>query len=243
MSDKVICIFDGVMRSNRPIIDVIIPAFNEEKSIGHVVEDIPKDWVRHILVCNNASTDSTAEVARARGAKVIDAPQKGYGNACLAGMDAITKMSPPDIVVFLDGDYSDHPEELPKLVAPIIEHGMDLVIGSRAKGDLEKGAMQPQQIFGNWLATHLIKTFYRVEFSDLGPFRAVAYPALLKMGMEDRNFGWTVEMQVKAAKLGLKCTEVPVTYRKRIGVSKVSGTLTGTLRAGHKIIWTIFKYL
>jgi glycosyltransferase involved in cell wall biosynthesis len=231
------------MSSARPIIDVIIPAFNEEKSIGHVIADIPKEWVRQILVCNNGSTDATAEVAEAAGARVIDAPQKGYGNACLAGMAEIAQMSHPDIIVFLDGDYSDHPEELPLVVAPIIDQEVDLVIGSRAKGNLEKGSMQPQQIFGNWLATHLIKTFYKVEFSDLGPFRAVTYPALMKMKMEDKNFGWTVEMQVKAAKLGLKCAEVPVTYRRRIGVSKVSGTLSGTVRAGQKIIWTIFKHL
>lgn len=227
-------------------IDVIIPAYNEEKSIGNVLQDIPKDLVREIIVCNNASTDNTKAIALANGATVVDQPEKGYGNACLKGIGYLKEKSieeQPDIVVFLDGDYSDHPEEMPKLVQPITEDGMDMVIGSRSMGKLQKGAMMPQQIFGNWLATTLIKFFYNYQFTDLGPFRAITWKQLMAIDMQDRDFGWTVEMQVKAAKFGLKCTEVPMTYRKRIGVSKVSGTVRGTILAGHKILWTIFKLL
>ncbi len=228
------------------IIDVIIPAYNEEKSIGNVLRDIPKELVRDIIVCNNASTDNTKAVALANGAIVVDQPEKGYGNACLKGIGYLKEKAveeQPDIVVFLDGDYSDHPEEMPKLIQPITEEGMDMVIGSRSMGTLEKGAMMPQQIFGNWLATTLIKFFYNYQFTDLGPFRAITWKQLMAIDMQDRDFGWTVEMQVKAAKFGLKCTEVPMTYRKRIGVSKVSGTVRGTILAGHKILWTIFKLL
>ena len=229
----------------RPVIDVIIPAYNEEESIGKVVADIPKEWVRHILVCNNASTDNTKSVAKAGGAIVVDQPLKGYGNACLKGMEYIAnlpKEAHPDIIVFLDGDYSDHPEEIPSLIKPLLE-GHDMVIGSRALGNLEQGAMMPQQIFGNWLATTLIRLFYNYQFTDLGPFRAIKYDKLMEINMQDRDFGWTVEMQVKAAKLKMKCTEVPVTYRRRIGISKVSGTIKGSILAGHKILWTIFKLL
>lgn len=230
----------------KPIIDVIIPAYNEEESIGLVVADIPKEWVREVIVCNNASTDQTKAVAEAGGATVLDQPQKGYGSACLKGI-AYVKSKPeteqPDIIVFLDGDYSDHPEELPNLVQPIVENDVDLVIGSRALGNMESGAMMPQQVFGNWLATSLIRLFYRYEFTDLGPFRAIKWKQLLAINMEDPDFGWTVEMQVKAAKFKLRCTEVPVTYRRRVGVSKVSGTIRGTILAGHKILWTIFKLL
>lgn len=225
-------------------IDVLIPAFNEEASIGKVIDEIPKSVVQEIIVCNNASTDNTKKVALAHGATVVDQPLKGYGNACLKGI-AYLKSKPkaeqPEIVVFLDGDYSDYPEELPSLVHPVTAEGMDLVIGSRALGDLEKGAMMPQQIFGNWLATNLIRLIYGYNFTDLGPFRAIKYDQLLAIDMQDTNFGWTVEMQVKAAKMKLNCTEVPVRYRKRIGVSKVSGTIRGTLMAGYKILWTIFK--
>lgn len=228
------------------VIDVIIPAYNEEQSIGNVLRDIPGDWVREVIVCNNASTDRTAEVAMEQGATVVDQPKKGYGSACLKGLEYLQNKSPedrPDIVVFLDGDYSDHPEEIRLLVEPILEKGMDMVIGSRALGNMERGAMQPQQIFGNWLATNLIRFFYKYEFTDLGPFRAIRYDKLIAIDMQDPDFGWTVEMQVKAAKYKLKSMEVPVTYRKRIGVSKVSGTIRGTILAGHKILWTIFKLL
>jgi len=231
-------------RYMNPKIDVIIPAYNEEKSISHVLNDIPWDLVREVIVCNNNSKDNTAEVAREGGATVVDQPIAGYGNACLKGLEHIAKKNEsPDIVVFLDGDYSDYPQEMYSLIQPIVQEEVDLVIGSRALGNMEKGAMQPQQIFGNWLATNLIKLFYKVVFTDLGPFRAIRYSSLLDIRMEDKDFGWTVEMQVKAAKMGLRCTEVPVNYRQRIGVSKVSGTIKGTLLAGHKIIWTIFKLL
>lgn len=225
-------------------IDVIIPAYNEEKSIGSVISDIPSDLVREVIVCNNNSTDNTRDVAIEYGAFVLDENRKGYGSACLKGMDYIAQKDiKPDIVVFLDGDYSDHPDEMPALIQPILEQDMDMVIGSRALGTLERGAMQPQQIFGNWLATNLIRLLYGYEFTDLGPFRAIKYESLLSLEMADPDFGWTVEMQVKAAKQKMKCTEVPVKYRRRIGVSKVSGTLKGTVLAGHKILWTIFKLL
>lgn len=229
----------------QPIIDVIIPAYNEEESIGKVVADIPKELIRDILVCNNASTDNTKSVAIAGGAIVLDQPLKGYGNACLKGIEYLKNRpdnEKPDIVVFLDGDYSDHPEEMNKLVNALL-NGNDLVIGSRALGNMESGAMMPQQVFGNWLATNLIRIFYNYQFTDLGPFRAIWYDKLIEIDMKDRDFGWTVEMQVKAAKHKLKCTEVPVTYRRRIGISKVSGTIKGTILAGHKILWTIFKLL
>ena len=180
---------------NKPVIDIIIPAYNEEKSILHVINDIPKDWVRDIIVCNNASTDKTAEVAKAHGATVVNQPLKGYGNACLAGMAYVAaKTVKPDIIVFLDGDYSDHPEELPLVVAPITEGVADMVIGSRATGNRESGSMTPQQVFGNWLATFLIRLFFGFRFTDLGPFRAIRYDKLLDINMIDKNFGWTVEM-------------------------------------------------
>ncbi len=226
------------------IIDVIIPAYNEEKSIPLVLGDIPSNWVREVIVCNNASKDQTAEVAQKAGATVVLQMQKGYGSACLKGIEHLqSKSVKPDIVVFLDADYSDHPEELPNLVRPILEENIDMVIGSRALGEMEEGSMTPQQIFGNWLATNLIRLFYNYNFTDLGPFRAIKYDKLMELQMEDPDFGWTVEMQVKAAKMKFRCTEIPVTYRKRIGVSKISGTIKGTILAGHKILWTIFKLL
>ncbi len=228
---------------SNPIVDVVIPAYNEEGSIGKVVSDIPKHLVRHIIVGNNGSTDKTKAVATAAGAVVVDEPRSGYGNACLAGMDYVAQLKvQPDILAFIDGDYSDYPEQI-TLLLDQIKSGHDLVIGSRALGDLQKGSMTPAQLFGNWLATNLIRLIYKVEFTDLGPFRAVRYEKLMEMKMADRDFGWTVEMQVKAAKLGMSCTEVAVDYRKRIGVSKVSGTIKGTILAGHKILWTIFKLI
>lgn len=211
-----------------------------------MVKEIPRSWVRDIIVCNNNSKDNTAQVARDAGAVVVDQPRPGYGSACLKGMEYIAARplaEYPDIVVFVDGDHSDYPEQLPDLINPILNDGADMVIGSRALGDLEPGSMQPQQIFGNWLATTLIKLIYRTEFTDLGPFRAIRYDQLLALEMNDPDFGWTVEMQVKAAKAGIRCVEVPVRYRNRIGVSKVSGTLRGTILAGHKILWTIFKLI
>ncbi len=230
----------------QPIIDVIIPAYNEEESIGFVVSDISKELVRDIIVCNNNSKDRTAEVAKKEGAIVVDQARPGYGSACLKGMEYIAakpKSEQPDIVVFIDGDYSDYGEEMIYVVRPIIDEDYDMVIGSRALGASEKGAMQAQQIFGNWLATSLIRLFYKYEFTDLGPFRAMKYDKLLALEMADPDFGWTVEMQVKAAKMKMRCIEVPVRYRIRIGVSKVSGTIRGTILAGHKILWTIFKLL
>ena len=228
----------------KAVIDVIIPAYNEERSISLVLADMPWDMVREVIVCNNASTDNTACVARKGGATVVDQPRKGYGSACLKGMEYIRQKpaeEQPDIVAFLDADYSDYPEEMEDVVRPLLEEDQDLVIGSRALGNMEAGAMMPQQVFGNWLATNLIRLFYNYRFTDLGPFRAVKWQQLLELNMEDPDFGWTVEMQVKAAKQGLKCTEVPVRYRRRVGVSKVSGTIRGTILAGHKILWTIFK--
>lgn len=225
------------------IVDVIIPAYNEEASIASVLGDIPA-WVRHVVVVNNNSSDNTKVVAAAAGGIVVDEEVPGYGKACLRGIDHINALAEkPDIVVFLDGDYSDHPQEMDQVVAPIIDQDVDLVIGSRALGDMEAGAMMPQQIFGNWLATTLIKLIYKYEFTDLGPFRAIKYDTLIDLDMQDEDFGWTVEMQVKAAKYKLNCQEVPVSYRKRIGVSKISGTVKGTIKAGHKIIWTIFKLI
>ena len=227
-----------------PIVDLIIPAYNEEESIGLVINDIPKDQVRDIIVCNNNSTDLTEKRATEAGATVVLAQKKGYGSACLKGLEYISQKEVlPDIVVFLDGDYSDHPEQIPDLVGPIINQKLDMVIGSRALGNLEDGAMMPQQIFGNWLATSLIKLIYGYEFTDLGPFRALRYDKLLELEMKGQDFGWTVEMQVKAAKMKFNCTEIPVHYRKRVGVSKVSGTIKGTILAGHKILWTIFKLI
>ena len=231
---------------DHPNIYVIIPAYNEEESISKVVRDIPKGLVKEVVVCNNASTDRTAENAAAEGAVVVNQPLKGYGNACLKGLEYIatkTGSERPEIVVFLDGDYSDYPEQMPEVLAPILDNQADMVIGSRATGTREKGSMMPQQIFGNWLATTLIKMLYRVEFTDLGPFRAIRYDSLLEIDMQDKTFGWTVEMQVKAAKLKLRCAEVPVRYRQRIGVSKVTGTVKGSIMAGYKILWTIFKLL
>lgn len=226
----------------KAIIDVIIPALNEADSVGKVIRDIPKDLVRYILVCNNGSTDQTAEVAKSAGALVLEQPLRGYGNACLKGMEYLALQTvSPDIVVFLDADYSDYPEEMTELIRPVLEESMDLVIGSRALGAREAGSMMPQQRFGNWLATSIIRRIYGYRFTDLGPFRAIRYSALLEIGMRDRNYGWTVEMQVRAAQKKMRCVEVPVRYRRRIGVSKVSGTVKGTIMAGYKILWTIVK--
>ncbi|RUA37409.1 MAG: glycosyltransferase family 2 protein [Bacteroidetes bacterium] len=226
------------------IITVIIPAFNEENAVGKVVKAIPKDWVKEIVVVNNNSTDKTREAAEQEGALVLDQPIKGYGNACLKGIEYVkSKADKPDIIVFLDADYSDYPEQLPELVKPILEEKMDMVIGSRALGEREGGSMTFPQVFGNWLATRLILLFYGYRFTDLGPFRAIRWDKLMEMNMQDKTFGWTVEMQVKAAKMKMKCTEVPMAYRNRIGKSKVSGTVYGTVMAGYKILYTIFKYL
>lgn len=224
------------------IVDVIIPAFNEEKSIAKVLGEIPA-LVRHVVVANNNSTDRTAEVASTAGAQVVFEPQKGYGKACLTAMDWIKQQEiQPDIVVFLDGDFSDYPEELELLIAPIASGKADFVLGSRSLGQREAGSMTIPQVFGNGLAITLMRWMYGAKFSDLGPFRAIHWKKLLGLGMVDQNFGWTIEMQIKAHQAGLRYRELPVRYRKRIGVSKVSGTLKGVIGAGYKIIFTIFKY-
>ena len=224
------------------IIKVIIPAFNEADSIAHVIHDLPKS-VSEILVINNASTDATVENARKAGATVLTETKKGYGYACLCGLDYIAKQSKqPDIIVFIDGDYSDYPEELDKIVAPIIENDLDFVVGARKKSLREEGSMTPQQVFGNQLATFLMRLFFGSKFTDLGPFRAIKYESLKELKMEDKTYGWTVEMQLKILRKKMAYTEVPVRYKKRIGVSKVSGTVKGTIFAGVKILGWIFKY-
>ena len=226
----------------KPIIKVIIPAYNEQNSIAKVINDIPK-IVDEVIVINNNSSDNTEINARKAGATVLIERRKGYGYACLKGMDYIAKQkTKPEIVVFLDGDYSDYPEQLTAIIDPIIKDNIDFVIGSRVKELREDGAMTPQQIFGNWLATSLMKLFFGAKFTDLGPFRAIKYNKLLALKMEDKTYGWTVEMQLKALKQKLNYTEVPVKYRNRIGVSKVSGTVKGSIFAGIKILSWIFKY-
>ena len=225
-------------------IKVIIPAYNEESSITKVIKDIPT-LVDEIIVVNNNSTDQTEQNAAEAGATVLTEPRKGYGYACLKGMDYIANLKAPqhpDIIVFLDGDYSDYPEQLTQLVAPIINDKIDFVIGSRVKKYRELGSMTPQQVFGNWLATFLMRLFFNAKYTDLGPFRAIKYKKLVQLKMEDKTYGWTVEMQLKAIKKGYSYTEIPMKYRNRIGVSKVSGTLKGTIFAGMKILGWIFKY-
>ena len=223
-------------------IKVIIPAYNEETSIGKVIKDLPT-FVNEIIVVNNNSTDATSKIALETGATVLSEPNPGYGNACLKGIDYIQQQKTgTDIVVFLDGDYSDYPEELTKIVAPIIENNIDFVLGSRIKKLREKGAMQPQQIFGNWLATFLMRLFFKSKFTDLGPFRAIKFDTLMGLKMKDPTYGWTVEMQLKILKQRLSYEEIAVKYRNRIGVSKVSGTLKGSIFAGIKILTWIFKY-
>ena len=226
------------------LVSVIIPAFNEENGVGQVIQEIPKDLLAEIIVVNNASTDNTEKIARDAGATVLRESTRGYGRACLKGIDYLKKKGvKPSIVIFLDADHSDYPEEMRELIKPILEDKADLVIGSRALGQKESGSMTPQQIFGNWLATRLLRVLYKVTFTDLGPFRAIRYDSLISLDMQDKTYGWTVEMQLKAAKMGLRCLEVPVSYRKRIGFSKISGTVKGTIMAGVKIISTIFKYV
>lgn len=231
-----------LVRSAKDVV-VIIPAFNEEKSIGYVVAEIPLDEVMEVIVVNNGSDDRTVEEARKAGATVLTETRKGYGSACLKGMEYVRKLHPePSIVVFLDADYSDSPGEMPELLKPIREGIADMVIGARVPGKREPGSMMPQQIFGNWLATRLMRLIYGAHYTDLGPFRAIRYSALNRLGMIDTNFGWTVEMQIKAARMNVPFTEVPVSYKNRIGVSKIAGTVSGTVKAGYKIIYTILKY-
>jgi glycosyltransferase involved in cell wall biosynthesis len=220
---------------------VIIPAYNEEESLPHVLSDIP-NFFDEIIVANNGSTDNTSAVAKKSGATVLTENERGYGAACLKAIDYIKDQN-YDVVVFLDGDYSDYPEEMNRVVDPIIKNNYDLVIGSRTIGKRVKGSMLPQAIFGNWLASFLIRLFWKYKFTDLGPFRAIRYSSLIKLNMQDRNFGWTVEMQIKAAKQKIKTIEVPMSYRKRIGQSKVTGTIKGTVKASLKILYLIFVSL
>ena len=224
------------------IIKVIIPAYNEQDSIANVIKDIPK-IVDEVIVVSNNSTDHTEINAKNAGATVLQENRKGYGYACLKGMEYISiQKNLPNIIVFLDGDYSDYPEQLTEIIAPIINDDIDFVIGARVKRLREKGSMTPQQVFGNWLATFLMKLFFGAKFTDLGPFRAIKYDELLALNMEDKTYGWTVEMQLKALKQKMTYVEIPVKYRNRIGVSKVSGTVKGTIFAGVKILGWIFKY-
>ncbi len=230
------------MKNKATDIKVIIPAYNEEASIGKVIKAIPK-IVSEIIVVSNNSSDNTEAVAKNAGATVLVEKNKGYGYACLKGIKYISeKEKKPDIVVFLDGDYSDYPEELSKIIAPITENNFDFVVGARVKQLREKGSMTVPQIFGNWLATTLMRIIYNSTFTDLGPFRAIKYNTLVALEMEDKTYGWTVEMQLKVLKKKMRYKEVPVRYRNRIGTSKVSGTVKGAIFAGYKILWWIFKY-
>ncbi len=225
-----------------PIIKVIIPAYNEQDSIANVINDIPK-VVDEVIVVNNNSTDNTTVNAEKAGATVLTENRKGYGFACLKGMSYIAAQKvKPSIIVFLDGDYSDYPAQLTQIIAPILNDDIDFVIGARVKEFREVGSMTPQQIFGNWLATFLMRLFFGAKFTDLGPFRAIKYSKLLDLNMEDKTYGWTVEMQLKVLKQKLSYLEIPVKYRNRIGVSKVSGTVKGSIFAGVKILSWIFKY-
>ena len=223
---------------------MIIPALNEQDAIGRVLADIPEELVDEVVVVDNGSSDQTVTVAEKYGATVLMEARKGYGHACMKGIRYFGDKEPrPHLIVFIDADYSDYPQEISQVVAPITEDNYDLVIGSRALGKRERGSMTFPQIFGNWLATLLIRIFFNHRFTDLGPFRAIKFEKLLTLDMQEYTYGWTVEMQLKAAKIGLRCTEVSVSYRKRIGVSKVSGTVKGTIMAGYRILWTIFKAL
>ena len=223
-------------------IRVIIPAINEGDSIGLVVSEIP-DHVSEIVVVDNGSEDDTVANATKAGATVITEDRKGYGFACLKGLNYISERSKtPDIIVFIDGDYSDYPEELDKIIAPILENDIDFVVGARKKSLREPGSMTPQQVFGNKLATFLMRLFFRSKFTDLGPFRAIKYEKLKELKMQDTTYGWTVEMQLKILRKKMSYIEVPVRYKRRIGISKVSGTVKGTIFAGIKILGWIFKY-
>jgi len=226
-----------MLRNKR--ISVLIPAFNEEKSIAQVIKELPRDIVDEIVVVDNASTDATHEIALRNGAKVVKEPHRGYGAACLKGIGSIEDT---DIVVILDGDHSDYPEQINRLLEPIASGDADFVMGSRVLGRREDGALTPQAYWGNKLAGFLIDRLFGYKFTDMGPFRAIRFKSLKSLGMTDKTFGWNVEMQIKAIKNGLRIKEVPVDYRKRIGVSKISGTVSGTIKAGAKIIFTIFRY-
>lgn len=222
------------------IVDAVIPALNEEESLGSVLDSIPRPPIRHVIVADNGSTDATARIAGDRGAIVVTEKHRGYGAACLRALDALAQ-DPPDIVLFLDADGSDDPSEAAAVLAPIVDGRADLVVGSRVLGRSDPGALTPHARFGNGLATRLLALLYGARYTDLGPFRAIRYEALMALHMRDRDFGWTVEMQIKAARQGLRHVEVPVRYRRRIGRSKISGTLGGSVRAGVKILATVFR--
>lgn len=221
------------------VIAVVIPVLNEEQAIGKVLAAVPR-WVDDVVVVDNGSTDGTARVVRTCGARLVSEPVRGYGAACQAGIRALRAS---DVVVFIDGDFSDRPEEMERLVDPIVGGRADLVIGSRVSGRSEAGALSEQQRFGNWLACRLMRWFWDARYTDLGPFRAIGRAALERLGMSDRGFGWTVEMQIKGLRSGLRVQEVPVSYRRRIGVSKISGTFRGAVQAGFKIVFVIFAAL
>ncbi|MBZ0167138.1 MAG: glycosyltransferase family 2 protein [Candidatus Omnitrophica bacterium] len=222
------------------VISVIIPVFNEEVSLPKVMGDLPRELLHEIIVVDNASTDRSAAVAAELGCRVVTECRRGYGQACLAGIAALDPVT--DIVVFVDGDHSDHADQLPALLKPILDDDYEFVIGSRARGQREPGAMTPQAHYGNKLACFLMKLFWGVRYTDLGPFRAITLDALRRIGMTDQDFGWTIEMQIRAVEEGVRTIEVAVDYRKRVGTSKISGTLSGTILAGEKILRTIFKY-
>jgi glycosyltransferase involved in cell wall biosynthesis len=226
------------------IVDVLIPALNEEESLPLVLKAIPRDHVRSVYVIDNGSTDATARVAVEGGAHLLAEAQRVYGAACLRGLIEVTALPrPPDVVVFLDGDYSDEPSELPWLLEPIRAGTADLVIGSRTLGEAEPGSLMIQQRVGNRVATSMIRAIYGQRYTDLGPFRAIRLPALVALGMSDTGYGWTVEMQVKAARGGLRIAEVPVSYRRRVGgQSKISSTVKGTVGATYKILFTILRH-
>jgi len=225
-----------------PVVDVIIPALDEQASLPRVLADLPRERVREIVVVDNGSTDATASVARQAGATVVAEPRRGYGRACLAGIATLaSRPAPPEVVVFLDADYSDHPDELPRLLEPIAHGVADFVVGSRTLGRRERGALLPQARFGNRLAAWLIARLYGLRVTDLGPFRAIRWRTLLALEMADPDFGWTAEMQVKAARRDVRYAEVPVSYRRRIGESKITGTLSGTVRAGWKILYVVLR--
>lgn len=225
----------------RADVAVVIPAWNEEASIGRVIDGLPQRWHRRVVVADNNSTDYTAVVARKFGATVVPAPRQGYGSACLAALAEVAK-NPPAVVAFIDADFSDHPDQLGEVVGPILSGHADFVIASRMLEKQPKGALLPQAVWGNRLACGLMRLLFGVRYTDLGPFRAIAWDKLEAIGMTDPNFGWTVEMQIKAARAKLRIVEVPAKYRPRVGVSKITGTVRGTVRAGYKILWTIFRY-
>lgn len=226
------------MSSDRKRVSVIIPVLNEQDSIGLVIRDIPAHLVTEIIVVDNGSTDRTAEMARNAGARVVRENHRGYGAACLRGIASANR---PDIIVFMDGDYSDYPEEMERLVAPVVKGEADLVIGSRTAGARSKRVLPPHAYWGNRLTTWLITALHHYRYTDLGPFRAISHKGLMQLGMEDLNYGWTVEMQVKALIHGLNVVELPVSYRKRIGTSKVTGTMSGSVKAGIKMLYTVFS--